>query len=281
VLAREYRVETLVPHDASDATRLAREAARRGADIVIAAGGDGTINIVAAGLDGTGVPLGILPLGTANDLARELGIPRALDAAAQRIIDGTPRPTDMGEVNGRTFCTVGGTTLVAESALLVTRLKTGAPWLRHAANLLSGGIYRLTATANLLGRWSLTRHLSIAYVDADTRERRNLELDAHALFVTNHRTLGGGLTLPVNASAQDGAMELILVGRRSRLSLIANFARLSAGKPLPTGVLTVVRASSAVVQTDAEDAFVADGELLARGREFRLAVRAGALRVIV
>src|SRR4051812_5193041 len=60
---------------------LARDAARRGGDVVVAAGGDGTVSAVADGLVGTGTPLGIIPLGTANVLARELGIPVAVEAA--------------------------------------------------------------------------------------------------------------------------------------------------------------------------------------------------------
>lgn len=66
-------------HD--DLGRLAREAAERGCGIIVAAGGDGTVSAIAEGLVGTETPLGIIPLGTANVLARELGIPVALDAA--------------------------------------------------------------------------------------------------------------------------------------------------------------------------------------------------------
>src|SRR5689334_15508150 len=67
---------------------------------VIIGGGDGTLNAAARGLLDTGLPLGILPLGTANDLARTLEIPSDLAAAARIISRGKRRPVDLGDVNG-------------------------------------------------------------------------------------------------------------------------------------------------------------------------------------
>jgi diacylglycerol kinase family enzyme len=84
----------------------------------------------------------------------------------------------------------------------------------------------------------------------------------------------------VDASANDGVLELCYVPARPRLSLMLNFARLSAGLAIPEGVLVRVRATEARIETGREDAFVADGELLARGRTFNVRVRASALRII-
>lgn len=279
-LARRFDLELLFPRDPEESAEVARESAQKGADVVIAVGGDGTINSVVRGLAGSDVPLGILPLGAANDLARELGIPRDPARAAERIVAGRTRRVDLATANGVPFCTVGGLVLVAHTTLLVAWLKRTAPTLRRAADALGGGVYRLAATANLLGRPRLSEPLRIEYRDADDGAHRSIETEAHALFVTNHRTLGGGLVLPVDASAEDGVFELCLVPRRSRISLTANFARLSAGRPLAPGVLTVARATHAVVRTGRDEPFVADGDVLAVGREFELAVRADALTVI-
>jgi len=92
---------------------LAREAASRGAAGVIACGGDGTVGEVASGLAGTGVPLGILPAGTMNLFAREIGIPGRLEAAAAVVAAGRTRPVDLGRVGDRTFILCGGAGLDA------------------------------------------------------------------------------------------------------------------------------------------------------------------------
>ena len=129
-------------------------------------------------------------------------------------------------------------------------------------------MYRLSATAALLRPWSLDDRLRIDYLDAEGGTRHQFETRASAAFVTNHRTLGGGLVLPVEASASDGVLELCYVPARPRHSLMLNFARLSAGAPIPEGVLVRVRATEATIETGRDDAFVADGELLATGRRF-------------
>jgi len=279
-LGRRFETELVAPRDAGDTTRQAHEAAAEGYAVVVAAGGDGTINAVAQALARTRTALGILPLGSANDLAREYGVPARIDAAARRIAERAPRPTDLVEVNGRVFCSVGGLALVSRAALAVTRFKQWSPTSRRVADFLGGHVYRLSATMALLRPWSLDDRLRIDYQDAERGDRHQFETRASAAFVTNHRTLGGGLVLPVDASASDGVLELCYVPARPRHSLMLNFARLSAGAPISEGVLVRVRAIEATIETGRDDAFVADGELLATGRRFTVRVLPGALRLI-
>jgi len=78
-------------------------AAARGADAVVAAGGDGTVSAVAAALAGSGTPMGVLPLGTLNHFARDLGIPLELADAARVVAAGVVRRVDVAEVNGHRF----------------------------------------------------------------------------------------------------------------------------------------------------------------------------------
>jgi diacylglycerol kinase (ATP) len=279
-LERRYATELVLPRDAPDATRLAHEAAAEGYAVVVAAGGDGTINAVARGIACTQTALGILPLGSANDLAREYGIPRAIDLAARRIVDWEPRVTDLVEVEGSVFCGVGGLALVSRSALAVTRIKQMAVPARRIADALGGHVYRMAATAALLVPWTLDDRIRISYRDAERGDRHRFETMGSAIFVTNHRTLGGGLVLPVDANPSDGAFEIAYVPARPRHSLLLNFARLSAGAAIPPGVLVSVRATAATIETGREDAFVADGELLARGTRFSMRVLPHALRIV-
>lgn len=89
-------------------------------DLVIVGGGDGTLNAAAAGLMQTGLPLGILPLGTANDFARTLGIPTQLEQAVSIICQGHVRFVDLGEVNGHLFLNVSSIGFSAELARNLT-----------------------------------------------------------------------------------------------------------------------------------------------------------------
>ena len=89
---------------------------RREVDLVIIGGGDGTLNAAADALIETGLPLGILPLGTANDLARTLGIPADLVAAGQVIAAGRTHRIDLGRVNGKHFFNVASLGLSVQVA---------------------------------------------------------------------------------------------------------------------------------------------------------------------
>src|SRR5512132_754805 len=85
-----------------DLAARAREAAGRG-DVLVAAGGDGTVGTVAGVAVQTGATLGVLPLGTLNHFAKDLGVPQDLEQAVAAIVAGTPRQVDVGDVNGRIF----------------------------------------------------------------------------------------------------------------------------------------------------------------------------------
>ena len=96
----EHRIELI---DGGDYEARCRAIAERGDPLVIVGGGDGTVSAAAAGLIDTGTKLGILPLGTLNHFARDLGIPLKLDEAAALLASGTERRVDVAEMNGRIF----------------------------------------------------------------------------------------------------------------------------------------------------------------------------------
>ncbi len=102
-----------------DLSRLIVEQGKE-VDLVVIGGGDGTINAAAEGVIEEGLPLGILPLGTANDLASTLGVPPDLDAAARIIAAGRTRRIDLGLVNGQPFFNVASLGLSAELAQELT-----------------------------------------------------------------------------------------------------------------------------------------------------------------
>jgi diacylglycerol kinase (ATP) len=279
-LRDRYDLVCWSPSSAAETEAAARQAADEGARLVVVAGGDGTLNAAANGLMGSAAALGIVPLGTANDLAREVGVADGIDGAIRHLAAGITSPMDVVLVNGRGFCTVGGLGLVTRSTDAASRLKGATGLARSAAALAGSSIYRIVTTLALLSPDPLLTSVQIDYVDSSTAELISLSAEVHAVFVTNHRTLGGGLRLPVEASGSDGAFEIVLVRRRPRASLILNFARLSAGLPVPPGVIEVLRARSARIRTGGTEAFVADGERLAESSSFEVEIRPGSLRVI-
>jgi diacylglycerol kinase family enzyme len=95
--------ELVLAASGADMIAAAQRALREGVQLVAAGGGDGTINAVASVVVGSGVTFGVLPLGTLNHFAKDLGIPLDLDAAVRNLATGTPKQVDVGEVNGRIF----------------------------------------------------------------------------------------------------------------------------------------------------------------------------------
>lgn len=274
-LEPRFLLDVRTPADPVAMAGAAREASASGAAVILA-GGDGTVNLVADAIAPHRGTMGILPLGTANDLARELGIPRAIREAARRIALGTARPTDLVSVNGRRFVTVGGLGVVAATTIGAARLRAGP--LGPLATAAGAGIYKLAASVALL------RHAStlvrVTWHDVDAGTDRTMELDVHGVFVTNHATCGGGLVIPTGACGDDGLLELALVPRSSRVALLGNFTRLSLGRPLAAGAIVVLRTDRASIETRADDAFVADGELLATGQRFTLAAEPHAIAIL-
>ncbi len=160
-------------------------------DLVILGGGDGTMNSAAPALIETGLPLGILPLGTANDLARTLGIPFDLDGAAQVIVDGHVRHIDLGEVNGRPFFNVASIGLSVEVTCELTR-ETKRRW---------GRLGYAIATCRALWR--------MRPFSAEIRREGQVDrVRAIQIAVGNGRHYGGGMTVQEDAEIDDGRLNL-------------------------------------------------------------------------
>jgi lipid kinase YegS len=139
--AREegFPVDVRVTWEGEDASRFAREAALAGYEIVVAGGGDGTVNAVVAGLMGVAGEssaspiLAVLPLGTANDLARACGIPLDPSAALRLAVSGPASVVDVGQANGRHFINVAtggfGTQVTVATPSELKRILGGAAYL--------------------------------------------------------------------------------------------------------------------------------------------------------
>ncbi len=141
-LSRGHDVEIVETHRRGHATRFAHDAARRGIDVVIGFGGDGTLNEVATGIAGTDTALGVLPGGSTNVFARTLGLPNDPVEAADHLANGIDasdmRPIGLGQVNGRYFCFHTGVGFDAAVVERVERRGSLKRWLGHPLFIWSG-----------------------------------------------------------------------------------------------------------------------------------------------
>lgn len=188
---------------AGHARELAVEAVSGGAARVVVCGGDGTVNEVASALVHSPVPLGILPFGRGNDLARALGIPASLDQALAVLAGGVVRRIDLGMVNDRIFCTVAAAGFDAEVA---HRVRTG---LWHHAGRLGYALGVVRSLATLQAR--------PVRLEGDFGYRDGRYLLA---AVSNTGWYGGGIRIAPNARPDDGQLDCCLVSEASRIRLL-------------------------------------------------------------
>ena len=206
VRQKGHVVEPLVTLEPGDGTALAGDAARAGADVVVAMGGDGTVNEVVNGLDGYDTPLGIIPLGTANDFAMQVGIPPDVDHAMDVILRRKPVRMDTGSLNGRRFLNVS----------------TGGMGAEATAETPADAKESLGAVA-----YAITGMRKLADFEPYRASFRGPDFEYEGEFlmfaVGVTRATGGGTLLTPRASATDGLLDLCIVEGMSR----ADFARLA------------------------------------------------------
>ncbi|OFW78260.1 MAG: lipid kinase [Alicyclobacillus sp. RIFOXYA1_FULL_53_8] len=190
-----------------DATVAARDAVERGFDLIIAAGGDGTIYEIVNGMaeQENRPPLGILPLGTTNDFARSLGIPRNWEYAVDLIIQQHTRKIDVGKANHRYFINIaGGGSLTELTYEVPSRLKTMIGQLAYYMK----GLEKLPRLRPI--RLSLQA------------QEMSLEEEVMLFLICNSNSVGGFEKLAPSASIDDGLFD-VLVLKKSNL---ADFIRI-------------------------------------------------------
>ena len=199
----------------------ARQAVRDGADMVIAGGGDGTINAVAAALAGSEAVLGVLPLGTFNHFARDLGMPDALEPAAAALARAQPQAVDLAEVNGHRFvnnsCLGYYPQVVRERNEPRRRTRLGKVFVSLAAAVRLMGRFELSTCELRVDGDSVVRRTPFLFVSNNPAEMhlfrfgRRERLDSGQLLVCVHRetsrrailaTLLAGVVGDVRASAR-------------------------------------------------------------------------------
>jgi diacylglycerol kinase (ATP) len=257
---RGHEVWPRLTFEEGDAHRLGRSAAEAGAELIVAAGGDGTLNEVVNGVletDWSG-RVAVLPRGTANDFAAGLGIPDEAGAALEVALGGAVRAVDVARVNGRHFVNVStggfGATATEEAPAEAKRL------LGPMAYLITG--VRLFA------------ELMPARARFEAADGVRYEGEMTLFAVGNGRQTGGGNLLTPRAELDDGLLDVVVVPGMSRMDLLALLPGLRSGAHLDDPDVQYFQTSHLVVASEAELSVNADGEPV-RGYQFeyRLADR--------
>lgn len=227
-----------------DGTRLAAEAVAGGADVVVAAGGDGTLGEVVNGVAGTDVQLGLLPLGTGNDFARSLGLGGGLEAAFHALFHGDVRPVDLGRAGDRWFINVAG---CGFDAIVAERVNAGFRYLRGTGAYLAAVVESLTKLRPATMRVTL---------DGELREFRGL-----LCAVANAPMYGGGMKIAPQACIDDGYLDVCTIGDASVAEFLCAFPRVFAGTHATHPKVTMARARRVLVETDPPLPVLIDGEV--------------------
>jgi diacylglycerol kinase family enzyme len=259
-------VPRLVPTTEEDPGEgQARDAVADGADLVLVAGGDGTVRAAAQGLAHSGVPLGILPQGTGNLLARNLDIPQDEDEALEVALCGADRTLDLGRLDdGTAFAVMAG---AGFDALMMREAPEGLKSVIGWPAYIVGGIRGLRHRRV---------HLTLRLDDAAPREAV-----VRTVLVGNVGRLQGGLQLLPDAMPDDGALDVALVSPRSPADWVVLVARGLTRRHRPARRLDRLRGRRIDVRTRRPEARQVDGDLIDDGAGFTAEVDPAALIVRV
>jgi YegS/Rv2252/BmrU family lipid kinase len=235
----------------------AAHAVRDGVDLVLACGGDGTVTACADGVAGSGVPLGILPLGTGNLLARNLGMPLDLDAALVTALTGTDRRLDAGSANGHTFVVMAG--LGFDAKILSESSEPLKKRLGWAADVLSAL------------RHLRDRPVRVSLVADDGPPMR---LRASAVIVGNVGWLQGGIRLLPDAAPDDGALDGVVLTAQGWAGWIRLAARVFLRRPAD-GQMTTLQFRNLTVTAAREQPWELDGEVMGGTRRLMITTLPG------
>jgi YegS/Rv2252/BmrU family lipid kinase len=236
-------------------SELAAEAVARGATSLVVVGGDGTVHEVVDGVVGAGlgdrVDLGMIPLGTGRDFARSLRIPRRFEDAVEVAGGGRVRTVDVGRA---TYTTAAGEARAHFANFAGAGISGGiAARANRTSKALGGKISFFWATLAVFSRWPPSE--MTVTIDGVERQARLLE----ALAMNGDYTAGGMWVAP-EASLEDGAFDVVLIGDFSKAEFTTTFPKIYRGRHVTHAKVEIIRARELAVDAPEPLPIVLDGE---------------------
>lgn len=230
---------------AGHATQIAKEtAADESVTAVLSVGGDGTSFEVACGLIGTDKPMGVIPAGTGNDFIKTLKIPKDPVEALNAILNGEPKPVDVGRLNDRIFLNVCGTgfdVMVLDYAESEKKKHKGL-------------------TPYLIGLIKAIGHYKPTHITLEIDGKKS-EKDLLICAIANGRFIGGGIPISPDSDPSDHYFDVVMIGDRPRWKIPFYLPGLLKGKDLGWKITKRVKASTVTIDCPGMRVDV-DGEIL-------------------
>jgi YegS/Rv2252/BmrU family lipid kinase len=237
----DFRVEPT--RSADHAIELALLAAEQG-ELPVVMSGDGLVGIVGGALAGTDVPLGILPAGRGNDLARVLDVPSDPAGAAGVLASWHARVIDVGEANGKRFLGIASTGFDSECNRIANNVK-----------LVRGPLVYAYSVPRALFAWKPARFtLKVG--------EESMRFTGWSVAAANSRAFGGGMFIAPNASLDDGEFDVVMIGEVGKLRYLSNLPKVFKGAHLDNDEVRVIRTRSLELDASRPFAVYADGEHL-------------------
>jgi diacylglycerol kinase (ATP) len=242
----------------------ARQAVEEGADLVFVWGGDGTVQRCIDAIAGTSTPIAILPAGTANLLATNLGIPQDMVKAIEIGLNGVRRPIDTGTINGEHFAVMAGAGL---DALMIRDADAG---LKD----------RVGRAAYL---WTGARNLGAAPVHAnvEVEGRRFYKGAITCVLVGNVKNVFNNIEVFEGSRPDDGVMEIGVVTAKSRTQWVRTIGRVVIGRAENSPFVVTARGTKMRMKFDRAIAYELDGSVRKETKKLRVKVRPGSIVICV
>jgi YegS/Rv2252/BmrU family lipid kinase len=213
-------------------------------ELPVVMSGDGLLGAVGGAMAGSETPLGIIPGGRGNDLARVLGVPTDPEQAVATLFAGNSRRIDVGEANGQRFLGIVSVGFDSECNRRANEVKL----------IRSNLVYVYSLFRTLVG-WKPAR-FTIRVDDERTR------LSGYSVSVANNSTFGGGMRIAPGADLEDGLFDVIAVGEVGKLRFLANLPKVFKGTHVDGDEVRVFRASHLELSASKDFPVYADGEHL-------------------
>jgi YegS/Rv2252/BmrU family lipid kinase len=213
-------------------------------EVPVVMSGDGLIRAVGGVLAGTEVPLGIIPAGRGNDLARVLGIPAEPKGAVEVLAAGETRMIDVGEANGQRFLGIASVGFDSECNRIANKTK-----------LVQGNLVYAYSVPRALVAWKPVR-FTLRVGD------ENLRFTGYSVAVANSSTFGGGMRMAPEALLDDGEFDVVTIGDVGKLRYLSNLPRVFKGTHVDNPEIRIFRTSRIELSASRPFAMYADGDVL-------------------